>query len=152
MDPKRFKVVSQCSPYDDQESQIEDIKISFTVMKSSNDLDNMQNDMYGSEMDVVVEDFEAQSVDVDCENDDIEFVWEREITSLVKARHNVLNIPRKVAEGCVTMSRGKGWYEFAKDKELRKGDVLGFMFDSSEGFLYVEKKKNDGFQGSFIPV
>ena len=59
-------------------------------MKSSNDLDNMQNDMYGSEMDVVVEDFEAQSVDVDCENDDIEFVWEREITSLVKARHNVL--------------------------------------------------------------
>lgn len=37
---------------------------------------------------------------------------------------------------------GKGWYEFAKEKKLRKGDVLGFTFDPSKGFLYVEKKKN----------
>ncbi|KAI5409391.1 hypothetical protein KIW84_054992 [Lathyrus oleraceus] len=143
------------------------------VMKSANDFDNMQNGISDSERHVAVEEFESQSVDVDCGNDDIEFVWEREITSPVKATRNVLNIPRKAAEGCVTRSTGtkvniidvdngnwygselhsakrkkdekfvgKGWYEFEKEKQLRKGDVLGFTFDPSEGFLYVEKKNN----------
>lgn len=60
------------------------------VMKSANDLDNMKNEIFDSEMHVVVEEFEAQSVDVDCGNDAIEFVWEREITSPFKATCNVL--------------------------------------------------------------
>ncbi|KAI5409397.1 hypothetical protein KIW84_054998 [Lathyrus oleraceus] len=138
------------------------------VMKSANDLDNMKNDISDSEMHVIVEEFEAQSVDVDCGNDDIEFVWEREITSPFKATRNVL-----VVEGCVTRSTGtevniidvdngnwygnelhsakrnkdemfvgKGWYEFAKEKKLKKGDVLGFTFDPSKGFLYEENKNN----------
>lgn len=59
-------------------------------MKFANDLDNMLNNISDSEMDVDVKDFEAQSVDVNCGNDDIEFVWEREITSPVKDRRNIL--------------------------------------------------------------
>ena len=60
------------------------------VMKSANDFDNMQNGISDSERHVAVEEFESQSVDVDCGNDDIEFVWEREITSPVKATETCL--------------------------------------------------------------
>lgn len=49
----------------------------------------MQNDITDSEMHVTEEVVDVENDDVDCGNDNVEFIWEREITSLVKATCNV---------------------------------------------------------------
>lgn len=50
----------------------------------------MQNDITDSEMHVTEEVVDVENDDVDCGNDNVEFIWERGITSGVKERRNML--------------------------------------------------------------
>lgn len=65
--------------------------MSLEVMKCENEVENMQNKIPESERHVAnIKEDEVEEEEADCAYDNIEFYWQRQISSGQKVRRNVL--------------------------------------------------------------
>lgn len=64
--------------------------MSLEVMKCENEIENIQNKIPESERHANIKEDEVEEEEADCANDNIEFYWQRQISSGQKVGRNVL--------------------------------------------------------------